>query len=78
MNVAYEGPEAVYVIIGKDREGMLYACSGGVTDVNAVPADASVALTPVDEDERVVESDMEVGIGLSRKGDVSELKCVLI
>ena len=78
MNVAYEGTEAVYVIVGKDREGMLYTCTGRVTDVNAVPSDASVALTPVDSGERVVEWDMEEVIGLPWKKDVSELKCLLV
>ena len=57
---------------------MLYTCTGRVTDVNAVPSDASVALTPVDSDERVVEWDMEEVIGLSWKKDVSELKCLLV
>ena len=78
MNVAYEGTEAVYVIVGKDREGMLYTCTGRVTNVNAVPSDASVALTPVDSGERVVEWDMEEVIGLPWKKDVSELKCLLV
>ena len=78
MNLAYEGTEAVYVIVGKDRDGMLYVCTGRVTDVDAVPSDASVALTPVYGDEREVELDMKVVIGLSWKEDVSELKYLLV